>query len=242
MSNISYPKGNLFDSSSQTIVNTVNCVGVMGKGIALEYKLRYPEMYEEYKNFCDRGQIEIGKLHLWEAQTGKKILNFPTKIHYSQPSKLIYIEKGLKKFVQNYSDKGITSIAFPQLGSSLGGLDWETQVHPLMLKYLDGLKNLEVEIFSYDPDLKDNDFIKLETKTSRFKPEDFVKFIKLNKTQAETLYRALKKGQIKNSTSIHNLKGFSEKSLIKIKEFINSDSVNQTDTELRPQLFEIEDE
>ena len=122
--------------------------------------------------------------------------------------KLIYIEKGLKKFVQNYSDKGITSIAFPQLGSSLGGLDWETQVHPLMLKYLDGLKNLEVEIFSYDPDLKDNDFIKLETKTSRFKPEDFVKFIKLNKTQAETLYRALKKGQIKNSTSIHNLKGF----------------------------------
>ena len=115
-------------------------------------------------------------------------------------------------------------------------------MHPLMLKYLDGLKNLEVEIFSYDPDLKDNDFIKLETKTSRFKPEDFVKFIKLNKTQAETLYRSLKKGQIKNSTSIHNLRGFSEKSLIKIKEFINSDSVNQTDSELRPQLFEIDDE
>ena len=240
MAKISYPRGNIFDSSSQTLVNTVNCVGFMGKGIALEYRLRYQDMFQEYKAYCDNGEIIIGKLHLWKEPEGKWILNFPTKVHYANPSELHFIEKGLKKFAKSYKERGITSIAFPQLGSSLGGLDWETEVHPLMKKYLEGLDNLEVEIFSYDPKIADNDFIKLETKTNRFKPEDFVTHIKLNKTQANTLYEALKNKSVSNSMDIHNLHGFADKTLFKIKDFISSNEPIRVEQEGILKLFEDE--
>jgi len=236
MAKITYPKGNIFDSSSQTLVNTVNCVGVMGKGIALEYKLRFPEMFDEYKSFCDSGKLQIGKLHLWKKNDRRWVLNFPTKVHYANPSEISFIEKGLKKFSDSYKQKGITSIAFPQLGSSLGGLDWDREVHPLMVKYLKDLQNLEVEIFSYDPNLKDNDFLKLETKTNRFEIEDFVKYINLNKNQAEVLYFALKNNQIKNSMAIHNLKGFGDVSLKKIKEFLLIDQSLKTTNDFHQKL------
>jgi len=153
---------------------------------------------------------------------------------------LHFIEKGLKKFAKSYKERGITSIAFPQLGSSLGGLDWETEVHPIMKKYLEGLDNLEVEIFSYDPKIADNDFIKLETKTNRFKPEDFVTHIKLNKTQANTLYEALKNKSVSNSMDIHNLHGFADKTLFKIKDFISSNEPIRVEQEGILKLFEDE--
>ena len=93
MASITYPKGNIFDSNSKTLVNTVNCVGVMGKGIALEYKLRYPEMFLNYEKSCEQKELFIGKLQLWKS-SDKWILNFPTKIHYKDPSQLVFIEKG----------------------------------------------------------------------------------------------------------------------------------------------------
>lgn len=95
--------GNIFDSKMQTIVNTINCVGVMGKGIALEFKNKYPAMYKEYVGMCARGEVSPGKPYLYSDMFGTSILNFPTKDHWKSPSKLSYIVDGLDWFVRNYS-------------------------------------------------------------------------------------------------------------------------------------------
>jgi len=146
---ILYVQGTLFQSPAQTLVNTVNTVGVMGKGVALEFKRLFPEMYVQYRALCESGQFRVGQLWLYKTPQ-KWVLNFPTKEHWRAPSRLEYIEAGLQKFVQVYSDWGIHSIAFPALGCGNGQLNFETQVRPLMERYL---KNLPIDIFIY-PDRK----------------------------------------------------------------------------------------
>lgn len=138
--------GNLFDSEMKTLTNTVNCVGVMGKGIALEFKNRFPEMYKEYRRLCDKGLVRLGEPYLYEDLFGTSILNFPTKNHWRSFSRIEDIEDGLDYFASKYAEWGITSIAFPQLGCGNGGLDWNT-VRPLMTDKLDPL-DLEVEIYA----------------------------------------------------------------------------------------------
>lgn len=140
---IKYVSGSILDQDVQVLVNSVNCVGVMGKGIALGFKNKYPSMFKKYKEICNRKLLEPGKLLLLK-ETDKWILNFPTKDHWKNNSKLEYIENGLKKFTQTYKDKNITSIAFPKLGCTNGGLNWEEQVKPLMEKYLN---DLDIEIY-----------------------------------------------------------------------------------------------
>lgn len=140
---IVFKNGNLFDSECQTLVNTVNRNGVMGKGIALQFKKKYPEMFDEYKLACKRKQIYIGgDLWLWDfvdLYKPRKILCFATKEDWWNPSKLVWIERGLEMFSQSYKGLGITSIAFPKLGCNNGKLNWETDVKPLMYKYLQPL-------------------------------------------------------------------------------------------------------
>ena len=136
----------IFDSNAQTLVNTINCVGVMGKGIALEFKNRYPAMFDKYKSFCDKGVFKPGVLWIYKAEDGKWVLNFPTKIDWRNPSKIEYIEEGLKKFVEIWEEKGIKSIAFPLLGCSNGGLDPD-EVIPLMKKYLEQCDGLKAYIY-----------------------------------------------------------------------------------------------
>lgn len=140
---IRYVEQNIFESPAQVIVNTVNTVVVMGKGIAKDFKKYYPEMFKEYQRYCEIGALEVGKLWLYKTPN-KWVLNFPTKKHWRNPSRLDYIEFGLKKFVDTYKEKGIKSISFPQLGVGNGGLNWELQVKPLMEKYL---ANLPIDIF-----------------------------------------------------------------------------------------------
>lgn len=133
------------ESDVQTLVNTINCVGVMGKGIALEFKNRYPAMFDKYKSFCDKGVFKPGVLWIYKADDGKWVLNFPTKVDWKNPSEIEYIEEGLKKFVEIWEDKGIKSIAFPLLGCSNGGLNPD-EVIPLMEKYLNQCNGLDVII------------------------------------------------------------------------------------------------
>lgn len=141
---IEYVEGDIFNSPAQTIVNTVNTVGVMGKGIALSYKKRYPKMFEDYRKACEKHQLQIGKLMLCYAPD-HWILLFPTKKNWRNPSKLEYIEEGLRKFANNYAAKRITSIAFPKLGCGNGELAWEN-VKPVMEQYL---KPLPITIYIY---------------------------------------------------------------------------------------------
>lgn len=140
---LTYVVGDLFQSPARVLVNTVNTVGVMGKGIAKDFKTFYPEMFKQYHIFCERKQFQVGQLWLYQTKH-KWILNFPTKQDWKRPSKLEYVEAGLAKFEKTYADKGIASIAFPMLGCGNGGLDWESEVRPLMEKYL---KDLPIDVY-----------------------------------------------------------------------------------------------
>ncbi|MGD0449926.1 MAG: macro domain-containing protein [Candidatus Bathyarchaeia archaeon] len=150
---VEYVEGDILEAKTQVVVNTVNCEGFMGKGLALQFKKAYPEMFKEYKQKCVEGEIEIGKLHLYKNSFRYWILNFPTKDRWRQNSKLDYIQKGLEEFKNRYHEWGITSIAFPRLGCQQGGLDWK-DVRPLMEKYLDNLPSVAVQIFSFKPSEK----------------------------------------------------------------------------------------
>jgi O-acetyl-ADP-ribose deacetylase (regulator of RNase III)/uncharacterized protein YwgA len=138
--------GNMFESKATTLVNTVNCVGVMGKGIALEFKNRYPNMFSEYVQLCKAGKVSPGIPYYYSDLLGVSVINFPTKDHWRSPSKLSYIISGLDWFVKNYEDLGITSIAFPALGCGNGGLSWSV-VGPLMYSKLRYLP-INIEIYA----------------------------------------------------------------------------------------------
>lgn len=138
--------GNLFESSAHTLVNTVNCVGIMGKGIALDFKNKYPAMFKEYVQMCNNRDIKPGIPYLYSDLYGTSILNFPTKDHWRSPSKLSYIVNGLNWFRENYKQLGITSIAFPPLGCGNGGLPWSV-VGPMMYSKLADLP-ISIEIYA----------------------------------------------------------------------------------------------
>lgn len=114
--------GSVFDYPAQTIVNTVNCVGIMGGGLAKVCKDRWPEMFREYRQRCDDGRLEPGILHLWKGPD-QWVLNFPTKGHWRWNSQLDWIDKGLANLARNYEAMGITDLNIPLLGCSKGKLD-----------------------------------------------------------------------------------------------------------------------
>ena len=159
-------KGNIFTSECQTLVNTVNCQGVMGAGIALEFKLRLPEMYEQYVDKCRKGEIDIGRSWLYkpllDPRDTRWVLNFPTKRQWRYPSKIEYLEAGLEEFLLTYRHYGIKSIAFPVLGASNGGLDEEESL-AVMRKYLVRC-DIPVEIYQYDPTAIDDLFREFQQK------------------------------------------------------------------------------
>ncbi len=140
-----YYRTSLLESTAQTLVNTVNCVGVMGKGIARAFKMRYPEMFVAYRKICEDRLLEPGKLWLWRS-ADQWVLNFPTKKHWRHPSKLEWIEAGLRKFNAEYEKRGIVEISFPRLGCGNGGLDWD-EVKPLMEAYL---SKLPIRVYIHD--------------------------------------------------------------------------------------------
>ncbi|HSU12456.1 macro domain-containing protein [Longimicrobium sp.] len=143
---LTYVSGNLFEAPVQTLVNAVNTVGVMGKGIALTFREIFPEMFREYRAVCERGDLRVGGLHLWRGPT-RYVLNFPTKEHWRNPSRLEYIEAGLRAFVNMYERAGIHSIAFPPLGCGNGELEFAA-VRPLMERYL---APLPITVLMYAP-------------------------------------------------------------------------------------------
>ncbi|MBC8481572.1 MAG: macro domain-containing protein [Planctomycetes bacterium] len=138
--------GNLFESKSQTLVNTVNCIGIMGKGIAQEFKKHYPEMFKDYKSLCDRGAVQLGQPYIFRTLYDKAIINFPTKKHWRSVSRVEDIINGLDYFIEKYKEWGVTSIAFPPLGCGNGGLEWDV-LGPLMYQKLSSL-DIDVEIYA----------------------------------------------------------------------------------------------
>lgn len=144
---IRFVSGDMFERDFDVRVNTVNCVGVMGAGVALAFKQRYPEMFREYKRECDTERLQPGKLHTWENLQGDRIVNFPTKRHWREMSRYEDIEAGLKALRAYLSKLGRVSVAVPALGCGHGGLDW-TRVSKMIERELDGL---EAEISVFEP-------------------------------------------------------------------------------------------
>ena len=150
---LTFKIGDMFDEPVEALVNTVNCVGVMGKGVALEFKRRWPENFKVYKAACDAKKLSPGRilvyenLHLFGGSGPRYLVNFPTKAHWRSPSKLAYIEDGLDALVVEIERLAIGSIALPPLGCGNGGLDW-IEVKPLIAKKLSGLKDVEVIVFA----------------------------------------------------------------------------------------------
>lgn len=131
--------GNLLRDDAQALVNTVNTVGVMGKGLALQFKRAYPEVFETYRAACRNGEVQPGRiLAVGIADTDRWVLNFPTKRHWRQSSRLDDIEAGLEDLVRKLTELNISSVAVPPLGCGNGGLDWSV-VRPLIVERLGGL-------------------------------------------------------------------------------------------------------
>jgi O-acetyl-ADP-ribose deacetylase (regulator of RNase III) len=159
---INYVTGNILDSPAEALVNTVNTVGVMGKGIALQFKSQFPNNYKVYKEACDNHSLKIGNLLVTEEESllfGRKtIINFPTKTHWRYPAEYEYIEKGLDALVDLIAEHKIQSVAIPPLGAGNGGLDW-TKVRAIIESKLQGV---DCEIFLYEPNNTIKEILKKE--------------------------------------------------------------------------------
>ena len=136
----------MFASDAQTLVNTVNCVGIMGKGVALEFRRRFPEMYDDYVARCKARQVRLGDPYLFRRLLTPWILNFPTKDHWRSVSRLSDIVAGLEHLTANYQEWGITSLAVPPLGCGQGQLEWRV-VGPTLWRYLSRL-DIPVELYA----------------------------------------------------------------------------------------------
>jgi O-acetyl-ADP-ribose deacetylase (regulator of RNase III) len=147
---IQFTTGNILRAEADALVNTVNCVGIMGRGIALQFKNLYPENFKSYAAACERKQVQPGKMFVFETGelSPRFIINFPTKRHWKGKSKIEDIVAGLVDLVQVIERNSIRSIAIPALGSGLGGLDWN-EVRPLIEEALKPLK--EVAVLVYEP-------------------------------------------------------------------------------------------
>ena len=138
--------GDILDSKAQTLVNTVNCVGIMGKGIALKFKEQFPDMFDDYVARCNRNEVRLGKPYLFRRLTPPWILDFRTKGHWRSVSRIEDIVKGLKYLLQHYKEWGIISVAVPPLGCGLGQLEWKI-VGPTLYRYLNQLE-IPVELYA----------------------------------------------------------------------------------------------
>ncbi|HLI71143.1 MAG TPA: macro domain-containing protein [Ktedonobacteraceae bacterium] len=247
MASIHYLKGDIFDSKAQVIVNTVNCKGVMGKGLALAFKQKYPDMFAVYERDCQTGKLQIGRPTIYQKST-PWILNFPTKNHWRFPSKLEYIEKGLIFLTKQYKKAGIESIAFPKLGAQNGQLSWD-EVGPLMAKYLSQL-DATVYIYiaegdreyQYDPiaDMRINEqiwraFSELALSVDRLQQE-----VGLSSREAKKVAEKRLAAPFQSLADVENIVKIARTSIDKVEKF--TQRYNMTELEGMPEKNEAPNE
>ncbi|MCT7981338.1 macro domain-containing protein [Laspinema olomoucense] len=217
--NIKVIKGNLFTSHCQTLVNTVNCVGVMGAGIALEFRLRYPKMYSSYVELCKKNLLDVGQLWLYKSSR-RWVLNFPTKKHWKNPSQVKFLELGLQKFVDTYRQKEITSIAFPLLGTQHGGIPQKKSLE--IMKFYLGQCDLPIEIYIYDPGSTDDIFPDIKSRFLSLKDETIVEITGLKQPYINKVKEALLNDSISSISNLLSVKGIGittvEKTLLVVKK------------------------
>lgn len=167
---IEYKTGNILAEEVDAVVNTVNCVGVMGRGIALQFKKHFPENFRAYAAACRRGEVAPGRMFVLETGSltpPRFIINFPTKRHWRGKSRLEDIRSGLAALTDEIQKRGIRSVAIPPLGCGLGGLRWD-EVRPLIAASLEPLGEVRVVIFEprEASQLSERGFMMTEQRTS----------------------------------------------------------------------------
>jgi O-acetyl-ADP-ribose deacetylase (regulator of RNase III) len=210
-----YIKGNLLEAQTQALVNTVNTVGVMGKGIALQFKEAFPMNFKIYAAACKKKELQPGKLLVVKEQTlqGEKIIiNFPTKTEWYMKSKYEYVEEGLKELVKVIDEYKIESIAIPPLGCGNGGLNWD-KVKPMIEKHLGHFCNVNIQVFEPNAAVKEI-----------LKQQEANKEIKLTPARAMLLYAMFYYESLGENASLfvanklaYFLQRLGEKSLNKLK-------------------------
>lgn len=146
---IEFTSGDILRDESEAIINTVNCVGVMGRGIALQFKNMWPENFKAYEAACKREEVQPGRMFVFDTDQltlPRYIINFPTKRHWRGKSRIQDIDTGLSALVTEIRSRGIRSIAIPPLGSGLGGLDW-ADVRPRIEAAMANLPDVRVRIY-----------------------------------------------------------------------------------------------
>ena len=196
-------KGNLFNSAAQALANTVNCVGVMGKGIALEFRRRYPEMFEAYRRDCEDERLSPGRIYYYPTK-GRLILNITTKRHWRYPSRMEWIESALGQFVREYREKDIRSVAFPLLGAESGKLRPQA-VRGLMRRYLQPLVDIEIEVYEFDPSASDPLFELLTTFASE--PDAIERMVasRIRREVAERILSSVQGGRVRSMAALSDL-------------------------------------
>lgn len=156
MSNIELKRGDILKQDAEALVNAVNCLGVMGRGVALQFRRTFPQNYADYRKACHRGEVEIGRMFVHDLQSVSNprfVINFPTKRHWKDASRIADIEIGLVDLARVLRERRIRSVAVPAIGCGLGALDW-SEVRPRIEKVLAGMDDLNV--FLYEPRMSES--------------------------------------------------------------------------------------
>lgn len=214
--------GNIFLTAADTLTITVNCEGVMGAGIALEARLRWPTMFEEYASRCERGDLRPGQLMLWDPvdpATAHRVLCFPTKDRWRAPSRIEYVRQGLEALVGVHQEAGIARIAMPHLGCSHGGLRWD-EVRPVVLDVLAPCEELTVEMWEFDPAAGDPWFETLEHLLDGRSGEEVRELLGITSRQVAALASAMANPKVQGLASLQQATGVGEKTLEAVYELL----------------------
>lgn len=220
--------GNLFSSGAEALVNTVNCVGPMGKGVALEFRRRFPEMFEAYKAVCARGELRPGNI-LPYRKSKPWVLNLAVKDDWKHPSKLIWIEQCLEKFCDWYPKVGLKSAAFPWIGAMNGGIPLAA-IKEVTRRYLSELNDIEIEVYSFDPDAPDPLFDKLVRQKHSRSIEEFKSVSGIRKKQVEGLYELLEDASVSSLSHVVESGILGKTSLDRLYEYLRENDESDGET------------
>ena len=218
--------GNIFNSEADAIVVTVNCVGFMGKGMALECALRFPDVERQYKADCSAGKVIVGKLNWIKLDSGKFLILFPTKTDYKFPSKTEYIKAGLNGLLSDLGVFNIGSIAIPRLGSELGGLNWDN-VRPLIVDSLEN-SSLQIEMWSFSNSENDPLMLMLNQQLLD-SPSEVSRAIKVSINQISTISSFLDRNHGASAVDLLSVPGVGKTT---VKKLINFARKSQSLSEL----------
>ncbi|MDE0224464.1 MAG: macro domain-containing protein [Gammaproteobacteria bacterium] len=219
-------KGNLFNSDRQTLVNTVNCNGVMGAGIALEFRLRHPDMFRQYVDHCASGELKVGKLWLYRPTNGKErrwVLNFPTKKDWKHPSKEEYLHQGLERFVDTYQRCRIVSIAFPVLGALNGKIPEERAIG-IMAQHLYACDDIDIDIYRYDPAAEDDLYAECKQRLDTTSDEMISMATGLRLDRVAAIREAMDREEVRSIAQLGAQKGVGVRTLESVFRYITADA------------------